>query len=265
MTDETVFIQIDKLREQNRELKKEIIKLKSLNRRAAEEIRDLDDTIIGIVDNFSYIAETIGYDTDPLAPEGMASINLLNRLDGKTSGGYIENYEDLHLEMKTLDGYAQIEHPDFYHTQYLEKDKHSADCKWHKDWHACDCGMFDNEVEENDYSHNRSFCVAYQEGGVGCPDCYDFICDGCGKKCEGDPAEATITTENLTGVVMCEECSGGNTTERVEEQATRLEKIAEQKKVNEVFGQITSCAIKAAKQVMEEHSKAFEKLAESEE
>jgi hypothetical protein len=202
MTDETVFIQIDKLREQNRELKKEIIKLKSLTRRAAEEIRDLDDTIIGIVDNFSYIAETIGYDTDPLAPEGMASINLLNRLDGKTSGGYIENYEDLHLEMKTLDGYAQIEHPDFYHTQYLEKDKHSADCKWHKDWHNCNCGALDD---------------------------------------------------------------GGNTPERVEEQATRLEKIAEQKKVNEVFGQITSCAIKAAKQVMEEHSKAFEKLAESEE
>ena len=114
MTDETVFIQIDKLREQNRELKKEIIKLKSLNRRAAEEIRDLDDTIIGIVDNFSYIAETIGYDTDPLAPEGMASINLLNRLDGRTNGGYIENYDDLHLELKTLDGYAQIEHPSFY-------------------------------------------------------------------------------------------------------------------------------------------------------
>ena len=97
---------------------------------------------------------------------------------------------------------TDIEHPDFYHTQYLEKDKHSADCKWHKDWHNCNCGALDD---------------------------------------------------------------GGNTPERVEEQATRLEKIAEQKKVNEVFGQITSCAIKAAKQVMEEHSKAFEKLAESEE
>jgi hypothetical protein len=23
--------------------------------------------------------------------------------------------------------------------------KHPADCKWHKDWHACDCGIFDGE------------------------------------------------------------------------------------------------------------------------
>jgi len=25
------------------------------------------------------------------------------------------------------------------------KEKHSPDCKWHKDWHACDCGTFDKE------------------------------------------------------------------------------------------------------------------------
>jgi hypothetical protein len=42
---------------------------------------------------------------------------------------------------------------------------------------------------------------------------------------------------------MCEECSGGNTTERVEEQTARLEKIAEQKKISEVFDQITSSTI----------------------
>jgi hypothetical protein len=64
---------------------------------------------------------------------------------------------------------------------------------------------------------------------------------------------------------MCEECSGGNTTERVEEQTARLEKIAEQKKISEVFDQITSCANKAAKQVTEQHKEALEKLAESEE
>ena len=28
------------------------------------------------------------------------------------------------LEMKTLDD-------------------HTPECKWHKDWHACDCGAFD--------------------------------------------------------------------------------------------------------------------------
>ena len=92
----------------------------------------------------------------------------------------------------------------------------------------------------------------------------DFICDGCGKKCKSKEKK-TITTETLTGVVMCEECSGGNTTERVEEQSARLEKIAEQKKINEVFDQIEHATIKAAKRVMEEHSETLQKLAESEE
>jgi hypothetical protein len=26
-----------------------------------------------------------------------------------------------------------------------KKEKHSPECKWHKDWHACDCGTFDKE------------------------------------------------------------------------------------------------------------------------
>ena len=118
--------------------------------------------------------------------------------------------------------------------------------------------------ENTGYSHLRSSCVAWQEGLVGCPDCYDFICDVCGKKCDSMERQ-TLTTENLTGVVMCEECSGGNTTERVEEQAARLEKIAEQKEINKVVDQVESAAIKAVHKVMEHHSKALEKLAESEE
>lgn len=121
-----------------RELKKEIIKLKSLNRRAADEIRDLDDTIIKITKEFPEVREFLGWKDDDLWA-GEASINLLNRLDGRTSGAYVENYDDLHLEMKTLDGYAQIDHPDFY-----RKQEHPPECKWHKDWHACDCGIFDN-------------------------------------------------------------------------------------------------------------------------
>lgn len=32
------------------------------------------------------------------------------------------------------------DHPDFYPTQ-----NHALECKWHKDWHACDCGIFDGE------------------------------------------------------------------------------------------------------------------------
>ena len=89
------------------------------------------------------------------------------------------------------------------------------------------------------------------------------ICDGCGEKCAGE--RTTVTTKNLSGVVMCEQCCGGNTTEQVEEQAARLEKIAEQKEINKVVDQVESAAIKAAHKVMEEHKEAFEKLAESEE
>jgi len=73
----------------------------------------------------------------------------------------------------------------------------------------------------------------------------DFICDGCGKKCESKEKKIIITKQ-LSGVVMCEECSGGNTTERVEEQIEWLKKKATQK-------------------VAEQHKEAFEKLAEEEE
>ena len=121
MTDETVFIQIDKLREQNRDLKKEIIKLKSLNRRAAEEIRYLDDMIIKSIEDNKVIEYP---EEDKAYSAGFSSINLLNRLEGRTNGGYIENYDDLHLEFQELDD-------------------HTPECKWHKDWHACDCGVFD--------------------------------------------------------------------------------------------------------------------------
>ena len=84
-----------------RELKKEIIRLKSLNRRAADEIRDLDDTIIKITKEFPEVREFLGWKDDDLWA-GEASINLLNRLDGRTNGGYIENYEDLLERLKKV-------------------------------------------------------------------------------------------------------------------------------------------------------------------
>ena len=125
-----------------RELKKEIIRLKSLCRRSADEIRDLDNIIIKLHDQFPEVKKELNWNSDGWWA-GEASINLLNRLDGRTSGGYVENYDDLHLEMKTLDGYAQIDHPDFY-----RKQEHPPECKWHKDWHTCDCGIFDKENKE---------------------------------------------------------------------------------------------------------------------
>jgi len=82
-----------------RELKKEIIRLKSLNRRAADEIRDLDNIIIDFVEGNAFPHKN----EDDLWI-GEASINLLNRLDGRTKGGYVENYEDLLSEMKAIDG-----------------------------------------------------------------------------------------------------------------------------------------------------------------
>ena len=51
---------------------------------------------------------------------------------------------------------------------------------------------------------------------------------------------------------------GGNTPERIEEQIEWLEKIAKQK-------EIESAAVKAVHKVMEQHSEAFEKLAENKE
>lgn len=112
---------ISEQREYIKELKKENIKLKSLKRRAAEEIRYLDDMLIDCVEN----NKVPKYDEPDPMFAGFSSINLLNRLEGKMNGGYIENYDDLHLEMKTLDGYAQIEHPDFYRKQ---NDSYDYDC-----------------------------------------------------------------------------------------------------------------------------------------
>ena len=108
-----------------RDLKKENIRLKSLCRRASEEIRDLDDMIIKSIENNRVIEYP---EEDKAYSAGFSSINLLNRLEGRTNGGYVENYPMLLLEMQELDD-------------------HTPDCKWHKDWHACDCGMFDKEEE----------------------------------------------------------------------------------------------------------------------
>jgi hypothetical protein len=33
-------------------------------------------------------------------------------------------------------------------SSYQGLSEHPLDCSWHKDWHACDCGLFDNKEEE---------------------------------------------------------------------------------------------------------------------
>jgi hypothetical protein len=91
-------IDIAQMTDEIKELKKEIIRLKSLNRRAADEIRELDNTLIDFIEGNAFPPVS---KTDFV---GFSSINLLDRLDGRTKGGYVENYEDLHLEMKAIDG-----------------------------------------------------------------------------------------------------------------------------------------------------------------
>jgi len=161
--------------EYQRYLKKENIRLRSLCRRSAEEIRDLDDMIIKSIEDNKVIEYP---EEDATYFAGFSSINLLNRLDGKTSGGYVENYADLLIEYKQIDGHYQMEHPNFY-KKALHKDNHPPECKWHKDWHACDCGAFDREDETIDKTACR-FCGDYktylrEDNGV-------FICESCDKE-----------------------------------------------------------------------------------
>ena len=59
------------------------------------------------------------------------------------------------------------------------------------------------ELEER--KHIKETCVAFQEGGMGCPDCY------CDSTCKDD------------GCPIC----GGNTSERIANQVERLERLAD--------------------------------------
>ena len=127
-----------------RELKKENIKLRSLCRKAAEKIRDLDRMIIKSIED-NKVIECPEEDKADFA--GFSSINLLNRLDGLTSGGYVENYDDLNLEMKTLDGHYQAEHPSFYQAAEQVIDDHKETLQ----------KLADNPYP---YKHLKEDCVA---------------------------------------------------------------------------------------------------------
>ena len=182
---------------------------------------------------------------------------------------YLKEYE---LKQAIVE-YLAKEHEDL--AQHLYDNE--CDMAWGQDGKEFLVSI-DGEVEDEENKEDKSLPwygkCAHCFGGYADQECTceptvskmetTAICDACGKKCDGTEKK-TITTKQLSGVVMCEECNGGNTTERVEEQAARLEKSAEQKKINKVFDQIESAAIKAANKVMEQHSKAFEKLAENEE
>jgi len=67
------------------DLQQEILRLKSLCFRAADEIEMLDDIIV----RNNYEEQT---NEEYM---GVASVNLLSRLRGRLKGGYIENYPEL--------------------------------------------------------------------------------------------------------------------------------------------------------------------------
>ena len=157
-----------RLQQELREEKKKNIKLRSLTRRAAEEIRDLDSILIDCVEN----NKVPQYDKEDSMFAGFSSINLLNRLDGRTNGGYIENYDDLHLELKTLDGHYQFDHPGFY------RESKEVDIKA-----AADKVIGDHKEALQKLADTPS-----------------AICDACGERTY---EYKTVSTETLSGVVMC--------------------------------------------------------------
>lgn len=32
--------------------------------------------------------------------------------------------------------------------KYFQREEHPPECPWHKDWHSCNCGLFDKENKE---------------------------------------------------------------------------------------------------------------------
>jgi hypothetical protein len=77
-----------------KELRLEILRLRSLCLRAAQEIKDLDGTIMHAADSVEGLREWLGMQEGDLCA-GISSINLVNRLEGRTKGGYVENFPDL--------------------------------------------------------------------------------------------------------------------------------------------------------------------------
>jgi hypothetical protein len=92
-------------------------------------------------------------------------------------------------------------------------------------------------MNNKEYKHIKEDCVAYQEGGMGCPDCY------CDSSCKDD---------------ACHIC-GGNTTERVEEQIERLEKVVTEREEDTLDDEDERLYDRLIKEIITEcHSEAFD-------
>jgi hypothetical protein len=77
-----------------KELRLEVIRLKSLCLRAAQEIKYLDCTIMHAADSIEGLHEWMGIQEGDQCMS-ISSVNLVNCLEGRTKGEYVENFPEL--------------------------------------------------------------------------------------------------------------------------------------------------------------------------
>lgn len=77
-----------------KELRLEVIRLKSLCLRAAQEIKYLDCTIMHAADSIEGLHEWMGIQEGDQCVS-ISSVNLVNCLEGRTKEEYVENFPEL--------------------------------------------------------------------------------------------------------------------------------------------------------------------------
>ena len=139
----------------------------------------------------------------------------------------VEVVEKEWVEEQDLDGCVEEENPSFFTDPELMG--YDPDDPEQQNLDSITSGgeyMYDHPdfyKAAGSHRHPKQHCVAYQEGGMGCPDCY------CDSSCTDD---------------SCPIC-GGNTPARIDEQIEWMEKKI------------------AAQRVIEEHKDALQKLADN--
>jgi len=59
-----------------------------------------------------------------------------------------DNEEILHDRIAKEIGNMTDEEVEKNVKKYFQKEEHPPECPWHKDWHSCNCGLFDKESKE---------------------------------------------------------------------------------------------------------------------
>lgn len=136
----------------NKELELELLRLKSLCYRAAEEIIMLDNRLIEASKDASLLEEEAKeYGT-------FTSINLLSRLTGRIKGSYMNCYPELELQKKVIEGHYQVENSIFY-----GYDPGYDSTKWYDCAH-CDAGYVDQECTCCSIASNQDEAILEDTG-----------------------------------------------------------------------------------------------------